>query len=169
MSVNVKDIPIKDSNSISVEELLVEKYKSLNFKMFLLNSAGRWVGIGFLFLGILLTVIYKDLFYPKALLSVLMGIVAAVAYGSIHLFSVSKAITLGEKISNLEREIVKLELEKRFQYDDYLKDKAEDFYIKLIALTRDKELVSAKVNIAEVVIYATVYAIITFLITLRIP
>lgn len=139
MSVNIKNIFVKtvEPKSKNVEEFLVERYEGLVSKSNLLNSVGRWIYVSILFIGLIFPFSYRSsdisIFYFLIPFFIAFG-----AYTASTLGLMSEQIKIEEKISNLEKEIIKIQLEKEFQHDEELKSRFEDFYIRFNILTQRK-------------------------------
>ena len=136
MSVNIKDIPakIKEPNSTNAEEYLVEKYDSLILKASLLNSLSKWIYFALLFVGVIFYFSYRGVEYPKyyLLIPVILG---NIIYTVLSVSLRSKESGLEKRISDLEKEIVRMKLKKQFPLDETLKNRIENFYIQLNAIT----------------------------------
>ena len=159
MSVRVKNIPaqIKKPDSSNVEEFLVERYESLALKTNLLESISRWVYVSILFLGFIFTFIYKNAQISEFYFFI-PHLIASITYSVVLLGTRSNRFNLQEKISNLEREIIKVQMEKDFRNDERLRSKFEDFYIRFYLLRR-KSHYSSNLIMAEVIIYSVLYSI----------
>ena len=115
MSVRVKNISaqIKKSDSTNVEEFLVERYESLIFKESLLTSLSKWVFIVILLAGAVFNLIYGSGEYSKYYLLIPV-FVANITYCITFWGLRARESGLENKITDLQREIVKVKLKKEF-------------------------------------------------------
>ena len=163
MSVRVKNISarIKETDSANVEELLVERYEGLILRSNLISSISRWVYVSILFVGIIFVFDfrkYETLDFYWDVYPAIPHLIASIAFAVIWISTRSNHFNLQEKISNLEREIIKVQMEKDFRDDERLKNKFEDFYIKFYLLRR-KSQYSTNLILAEFIIYSLLYLI----------
>lgn len=155
MSVNTKNISVKlnSSESKDVEEFLVERYESLTFKLDLLNSVGKWTYASVLLVGAVIFSTNKNLDIKPQYFFIYFTL-AFLVYEMLIVTTMSRRYGLEEKISKLKRQIIKIQMEKEFQHDEFLMNKFESFYITYNFLTRGKEGFFKRVFSMEVVIYS---------------
>jgi hypothetical protein len=158
-NLDVKDISVK--NSISEEELLIERYDYTNLYLRLLKI------IPIFFLTIPTFIVLFFIFnYSKLLLDWQKGflfVLPSLTFGI--------ALVIGRELENklllasnkIKREIISNKLMEKYSYDNSLKEKIESFYIELNYLTEKQNTQTSLVEHWFVVIMYLTIVIFTFL------
>jgi hypothetical protein len=158
-NLDVKDISVK--NSISEEELLIERYDYTNLYLRLLKI------IPIFFLTIPTFIVLFFIFnYSKSLLDWQKGflfVLPSLTFGI--------ALVIGRELENklllasnkIKREIISNKLMEKYSYDNSLKEKIESFYIELNYLTEKQNTQTSLVEHWFVVIMYLTIVIFTFL------
>lgn len=162
-SLSVKDISENKADSTRIEELLVERYESLYFRIYLRTLFLRFV----FFICILFNILSAIHLSKQPEISSNVWIFLLISMPNIALLSffipLIKSSSMSStyiKINTLEDEIVKKKLKERFGSNSELKDRIEDCYIELNSLTKAKYETAFRFYAYEFYIYAIISSLI---------